>query len=117
MDIWKHGTYIDLWSLVHFLSGFALAGIFYVVGFDFAVAIIVSVSLLLLWEVFEWATKIIEPSINVIFDIIVGFGGFLVGSYLFYALAMSPVYLYIAGISCVLLALWGFLDFLKKGYR
>lgn len=117
MDIWKHGKYIDLWSVVHFLSGFVLAGLWYVFGFGFIPAIVGSIFLLLLWEIVEEVTKIIEPSINVIFDIITGFLGFLFGAYIFYIKSESLIYLYAALVLSVSLGVWGFLDFLKRGYR
>lgn len=117
MDIWKHGTYIDLWSVVHLLSGFILAGLFSFFEVSFVVAIIISIFILLLWEVFEEVTKIIEPSINVVIDIIIGFSGFLVGAYMFYVLKQPAVYAVIAALCAVGLAAWGFFDFLKRGYR
>ncbi len=117
MDIWKHGTYVDMWSTVHLLSGFVLAGLFFLFGFSFPVAIIVSVFLLLFWEVFEAVVKIIEPSINVIVDIIIGFIGFLIGAQLFYVMDWSVSYVLYGLVLTIALAAWGFLDFLKRGYR
>lgn len=117
MDIWKHGTYVDLWSIVHLLSGFVLAGLFYMADISFVVAIIASIFILLFWEVFEEITKIIEPSINVVVDIIVGFLGFLVGAYVFYVSHQSSAYAFAALLLTIGLAAWGFLDFLKRGYR
>lgn len=117
MDIWKHGTYVDTWSIVHFLSGFVLAGGFYLYGVELVTALTISVFLLLLWEVFEWAVKVIEPSINVVIDIIIGFIGFVIGSQFFYGIGLSPVFLYAALAVTVSLATWGFFDFLKRGYR
>lgn len=117
MDIWKHGTYVDMWSIVHLLSGFVLAGLFFLFGFSFPVAIISSVFLLLFWEVFEAAVKIIEPSINVIVDIIIGFVGFLVGAQLFYVMGWPASYALYGLVLTIALATWGFVDFLKRGYR
>lgn len=118
MDIWKHGTYIDLWSLVHLLSGFLLAGVFYGSGTGFLQAFIFSALLLIAWEMFEWVVKIIEPSLNVMVDIIIGLVGFFVGGYLYYKLGM-PFAQSFYPILMVTLALstWGFVDFLKRGYR
>lgn len=118
MDIWKHGTYVDTWSIVHFASGFLLSGAFFAFGYDFTVALIASLLLLLLWEVFEWVIKIIEPSINVLVDIMIGLAGFFVGSYLYYQTGIPfEVSFYTILIGTIILAAWGFLDFLKKGYR
>lgn len=117
MDIWKHGTYVDTWSIVHFLSGFVLAGGFYFYEVPLVTALTISVFLLLLWEVFEWAIKIIEPSINVVVDIIIGFVGFVIGSQFFYGIGLPLTYFYSALGLTIVLAAWGFLDFLKRGYR
>ena len=118
MDIWKHGKYIDTWSVVHFLSGFLLSVLFYKLGYEFLTAAIFSLVALVAWEGFEWAVKIIEPSINVIMDLIIGFAGFLLGAYLYY-LINFPVgnYFYIILAVSIALPTWGFLDFLKRGYR
>lgn len=117
MDIWKHGTYVDMWSIVHLLSGFVLAGLFFLFGFSFSVAIIASVLLLLFWEVFEAVVKIVEPSINVIVDIIIGFVGFLVGAQLFYIMGWPASHVLYGLALTIALAVWGFVDFLKRGYR
>ena len=118
MDIWKHGTYVDTWSLVHFLSGFLLAGLFYMFGYGFAVALVCSTALLLLWEVFEWVIKIIEPSMNVVVDIIVGLIGFFTAAYLYYNQSQPfEISFYPALVLALFLALWGFIDFQKRGYR
>lgn len=118
MDIWKHGKYIDMWSAVHFLSGFLLVAIFYQMEFRLTSALVFSTLLLILWETFEWLIKIIEPSVNVIMDIVVGLGGFAFGAILFYFLNQPfENYFYITAIGTLFLAVWGFLDFLKRGYR
>lgn len=119
MDIWKHGKYIDMWSLVHFLSGYNLFLLFFSLGYEFIHAMVFSLILLLAWEIFEWVTKIIEPSLNVMADIVVGFLGFLFAGYLHNILNLSFSYLYfgiILGVT-ITLSVWGFLDFLKRGYR
>jgi hypothetical protein len=118
MDIWKHGKYIDTWSLVHFLSGFLLAGLFYAFEYGFVSALMVSVALLLAWEAFEWVVKIIEPSMNVIVDMIVGVAGFFLGAYIYYFLSQPfETFFYPVLVVTIALASWGFLDFLKRGYR
>jgi len=118
MDVWKHGKYLDLWSLVHFLSGFVLGGFFYWLEFGFWWAFIYSALLLILWEVFEFFIKIIEASWNVTVDILVGLGGFFLAAWFYYSRSEFNLYLYLAVVTATMaLALWGFLDYLKKGYR
>ncbi len=118
MDIWKHGKYLDLWSVVHFLSGFVLGGFFYWLGAGFLSALIYSTALLILWEVFEFFIKIIEPSANVVVDVLVGLGGFFLAAFFYFLKAEFNPYFYLAIVGLTLaLSLWGFIDFLKKGYR
>ncbi|OHB10225.1 MAG: hypothetical protein A3G05_01965 [Candidatus Zambryskibacteria bacterium RIFCSPLOWO2_12_FULL_45_14] len=118
MDIWKHGKYLDLWSLVHFLSGFVFGGLFYWLGFGFVWAFIYSALLLILWEVFEFFIKIIEPSLNVAVDIFAGLVGFFLAAWLYFLETQFNLTLYLGIVALtLLLSLWGFLDFLKKGYR
>lgn len=118
MDIWKHGVYVDTWSIVHILSGFLLAGSCFYFGLPFATALSISIVLLLLWEVFEWVLKIIEPSINVLVDIFVGLVGFFIGAYAYYEVGVTfNMTFYPVVVVAISLASWGFLDFLKRGYR
>lgn len=119
MDIWKHGKYIDMWSVVHFLSGYCLFLLFYIMDYEFVHAMFFSIFLLILWEFFEWITDIIEPSLNVIADLIVGFSGFMFGWFLHYFLnrPFDSIYLGFALGITLTLSLWGFYDFTKRGYR
>lgn len=119
MDFWKHGKYVDAWSAVHCLSGFLLGGAFYWLGTSFFWSFVFSMLILLLWEGFEAATKIIEPSINVGVDILIGLFGYFLAAYLYYTRGMefdSSLYLTVLAATAIL-ALWGFVDFLKRGYR
>ncbi len=118
MDIWRHGKYLDLWSLVHFLSGFLLCGLFYWLGVSFLWTLIISTALLVLWEVFEFIIKIIERSVNVVVDIIVGLLGFFLAAWLYFFKPGFDPYLFSSiATFTFFLALWGFLNFLKKGYH
>lgn len=119
MDIWKHGRYVDLWSLVHVLTGALLAIGCYGLGYGFWTATTLSFALLIAWELFEWAIRIIEPSMNVAVDIAVGILGFLLGAYWHYFLGHPFDPLAFMGLlaGTLLLAGWGFLDFHFRGYR
>jgi hypothetical protein len=118
MDIWKHGKYVDTWSVVHVLSGFLLAGIFYSTSYTLVQAFVSAFIALVAWEVFEWVLKIIEPSMNVLVDLVVGMLGFLCGAYLYYVVQIPfAVSFYGAAAITLGLAAWGFIDFLKRGYR
>ncbi|OHA88875.1 MAG: hypothetical protein A3C70_01660 [Candidatus Zambryskibacteria bacterium RIFCSPHIGHO2_02_FULL_43_14] len=118
MDIWKHGKYLDLWSLVHFLSGFILCGFFYWLGLSFFWTSIYSIVLLVLWEIFEFFIEIIEPSVNVAVDIAVGLLGFFSATWLYFFRTEFDASFYLTAVGATfILSLWGFLDFFRKGYR
>lgn len=119
MDIWKHGKYADAWSVVHFLAGFLLSASFYWLGASFVSTLAFSILLMAVWEIFEWATGIIEPSPNVGFDIFIGLAGFILAALLYFwqGLTLNPSVFFTLLALTLLLALWGFVDFLKRGYR
>jgi hypothetical protein len=118
MSIWKNGKPIDLWSLVHFFSGFLLGGLFYWLGTEFLYALGLTLFLLVLWEGFEYATRIIEPIPNVAADIIIGLTGFFIASWLYHSqITFDPgIYLTLLATN-IILGIWGFLDFTKRGSR
>jgi len=119
MHTWKDGKYLDTWSIVHTLSGFLLASIFYWLGFDFLWALALSLLSILAWEICEMFVGIIEPSPNVAIDIIVGLVGFFIGALLYFYLniTFNLVVFWTILVVTGLLALWGFINFLKKGYH
>lgn len=119
MDIWKHGKFIDLWSLVHFLSGYLLGDLFYLLGSSFVWSLVFSLMIIVIWELFELAAKIIEPSLNVIFDILIGLAGFFLSALIYFYLDLNfDLSLNIAVLILTLvIALWGLIDFWQRGYR
>lgn len=118
-DIWKHGTYIDLWSVVHLGSGALLGSLFFYFGINFFWSGIITLALLILWELFEVLIKINESRKNVLADIIIGMAGFYIIGYLHYSKGWpwSPHFFFSLLFVTGGLSLWGFLDFLKRGYR
>ena len=118
-DFWKHGKYIDLWSIVHFLSGTLVASLAYWLELPFFWATVIAIVGVLGWEFVEAATRIIESKTNVIMDIIIGLAGFFFASYLYFIqnLFFSPWIFSGLVLLTGVLSLWGFIDFLKKGYR
>ena len=119
MDAWRHGTYIDLWSFVHFLSGALLCVLFSWVGFSFLAATLLTLVLLFTWELYEWLLKILEPVPNVTIDILIGFLGFIVLAYWHYFLGHAFDVVFAASLAALTIgfSLWGFSDLLFRGYR
>ncbi len=119
MDIWKHGKYLDTWSLVHFFSGVLIAQGLYGMGYSFGASLLISLVAITVWEVYEWITGIIEPGANVVVDLLVGAAGFGLGSLCHYLWSMpfSKLGFYALLSATLALSLWGFLDYKKRGYR
>ncbi len=119
MDIWKHGKYLDTWSLVHFLSGVLIADGLYGMGYSFLASLLISVVAITIWEIYEWVTGIIEPGANVLVDLLVGGAGFALGSayHYYWSMPFSKIGFYTLLSVTLALSLWGFFDFIKRGYR
>jgi len=119
MDIWKHGTYIDLWSIVHLLSGALLASVCYFLGFSFFWSAVITFALVVFWEWFEVIIKINESRKNVLMDIIIGMAGFYILGYLHFIKSWPLSIQFFCSLLFVTLglSLWGFADFVKRGYR
>lgn len=119
LDIWRHGRYVDLWSLVHILSGALLAGIFFYLGLNLFWSATFALIVLLGWEFFEAVIGIGETVGNVVMDIILGMAGYLGLAYLHYygGLLFDWRNYLILLLLTLILSAWGFVDFLKRGYR
>ncbi len=75
-DIWREGTYLDLWSVPHFLSGMAVALGLALLGLELYAATVVAFFLLVLWEIFEYVAGIEEGRMNSMMDVVVGMTSF-----------------------------------------
>lgn len=119
MDTWKHGTFIDLWSLVHLLSGILLGVLFYAFGFSLSGSLLYASLLLIAWELYEWLIGILEPSVNVAVDLAIGLFGLGLSAYWHYGLGMPFDYRITGTLGFLLMGLsvWGFIDFVRRGYR
>lgn len=71
-DIWREGTYLDLWSIPHFLSGMSVALGLFILGLSFYAAMIVGFFMLVAWEFFEYFADIEEGRMNSLMDVVVG---------------------------------------------
>lgn len=94
-DIWREGDWVDLWSVVHFLSGISLALVMYRFGFEGVSAFIIAALLLIAYEMWEAMVKIEETRMNRIMDVVVGLASFVPILYVI-APRLSNAQLYIA---------------------
>ena len=119
VDLWKHGTYIDLWSVVHFLSGVLLASVCYYFGLSFTWSTVITLVLVVLWELLEAILKIIESRKNVLMDVIIGMAGFYSLGYFHFVRGWpwsAPLFFSLLFVTLGM-SFWGFHDFLRRGYR
>lgn len=74
-DIWREGKWLDLWSVVHFLSGISVAfGL--APFFDLVPATVIAFLLLVAYELWEAMVKIYETPQNRFMDVVVGMVSF-----------------------------------------
>jgi len=73
---WGKSGVFDLWTIVHTSWGAIFGATFSMFGWSFNTAFIITIILLIIWEVFEYAINILELMPNVIADVIVGIAGF-----------------------------------------
>ena len=77
-DIWREGAWLDLWSVVHLLSGFSLGfGISYLALGPLASFLVVTI-LLISYEMWEAMVRIKEAPTNRPLDVVVGVVGYSV---------------------------------------
>jgi hypothetical protein len=76
-DIWREGKWLDLWSVVHFLSGISMGFVISVLHFDTRGSIVIACILLIAYELWEAMVKIEETPTNRVMDVVVGMVSFL----------------------------------------
>jgi len=76
-DIWREGEWLDLWSVVHFLSGVSLSFGIYLFNFGTTASILIIFLLLVSYEMWEAMVRIEETPANRFMDVVVGMISFL----------------------------------------
>jgi len=77
-DIWQEGKYLDIWSIVHLISGVLLGSLLIILGIGFWSGLGIATVLLILWEIFEIVAGGDEFLRNRIVDVIIGLIGYLI---------------------------------------
>jgi hypothetical protein len=75
-DIWREGIYLDLWSVVHLLSGVATALGLALFRFDALAAITIALLAFISYELWEAMVSIRETPQNRVADVVVGIAAF-----------------------------------------
>lgn len=76
-DIWREGKWLDLWSVVHFLSGISLGFGISIFQFGTVASIVIAFLLLVAYEMWEAMVQIHETPQNRVMDVVVGMASFV----------------------------------------
>jgi len=76
-DIWREGKWVDLWSVVHLLSGVSTAFAIKWFGFGFAASAVIAFLLFVAYELWEAMVKIHETPQNRSMDVVAGMVSFV----------------------------------------
>ncbi len=71
-DIWKEGKWLDLWSVVHFLSGMTIGFVFHLVNLGAVASVIIVFLRHTAYEMWEKIVGIDEAPTNRVMDVVVG---------------------------------------------
>ncbi len=76
-DIWREGKWLDMWSVVHFLSGISIGLCIYFLQIEALASVIITLLLLIAYEMWEMLVHIEEAPTNRFMDVVVGMISFL----------------------------------------
>ncbi len=88
-DIWREGKWLDLWSVVHLLSGMSVGFLMILLQFGTIATIVISFLSFILYEMWEVIVKIEETPQNRFMDVVVGIMSFLPTFFFFQGLSTS----------------------------
>lgn len=76
-DVWREGKWLDLWSVVHFLTGVSTAFGLFLSDFGTAASIVIALLAFTAYEFWEAIVKIEETPQNRFMDVVVGMVSFI----------------------------------------
>lgn len=100
-DIWREGKYLDLWSVVHLLSGASVGLALHLFQFELKSAAIIAFLLLVAYEMFEVIIKVEETKMNRVLDVVVGMISFAPAFLTASFLSRNEVWVAFAAITAV----------------
>jgi len=108
--IFRNGKYLDLWSVNHTLAGVVITGPLYYFSIPFVYSLLISLFLIIGWEIYEIAFDIEETWQNRSTDIITGVIGFLFIWYMYPQFTISTQILVYTVLTVIFLVLevWGY---------
>ena len=110
-DIWREGKWIDLWSVVHLLSGASVGFSIAWLGFGFAASAVIAFLLFVAYELWEAMVKIHETPQNRSMDVVAGMVSFMPTFFLMQGVS-GPTFILMFGLVLtvnVVLATFGWL--------
>lgn len=113
---WKEKQFVDLWSVVHLFSCFAIGGLFVFLNIEPYIACALGVAIFTGWEIFEYISDIHEEAANRVSDVIVDYAGFFLAQLYAYHFHYTMRW-YIPATAAIIAAglqTWGTLDFLHR---
>ena len=80
---WNHGRFVDLWSIIHIISGVMLGLVVLALDINFFYGLLFALVGMIAYEAYEMILKIIEDAENSITDVVLGILGYI-ASYQFF---------------------------------
>lgn len=97
-DIWREGKWLDLWSVVHLLSGISVGFCLYFLHFGALASVVLTLLLLVSYEMWETIVRIEETPANRFMDVVVGMVSFLPAFFLVAPLLSSAMLILAFGL-------------------
>lgn len=102
-----HGRFIDAWTIVHVMSGIVLGALGLLIGLDDTTLLLITLTLLFLYELGESLAGIAEDVENVLSDIFFGFAGAATVVWVNTYVQLSTSHTFQIGIIALLIGLSG----------
>ncbi len=117
VGIWKEGKHLDLWHINHFLSGVLLGGLTIMFDLNLWLGFLISLILIIAWEVIEIVSGIKETRFNMYLDIVLAVIAFFLVTILnnnYLSESGFENLFYICLLVFSILELWGFWAYKKR---
>ncbi len=96
-DIWREGEWLDLWSVVHLLSGASVGFTLYALRLSALASVLLAFLLFVAYEMWEKIVEIEETPANRFMDVVVGMVSFLPTFFLFAPPLPETVFILVFG--------------------
>lgn len=110
-DIWREGKWLDLWSVVHVLSGVSAGLALKILDLGIEASVIIAFLVFVLYEMWEAMVKIEETPQNRFMDVVVGMASFI-PTFLFAPLLSTTLFILALGLALttnIVMATFGWL--------